>query len=103
MGLLEPGDDDEKGAGTPRRRKSMKIDDIMCDLKKSSGCGPTMNTTKIPNIDCIPSGKVYTEKNILSLTKWIIFQIAIVIKNHSHFQTNSNQPRFPWFVIDQGK
>ena len=61
LGLLEPGDDDEKGAGAPRRRRSMKIDDIIGDLEKSSGCGPTLKTTKIPTIDCIPMVKVSKE------------------------------------------
>ena len=51
MGLLEPGDDEEKGAGAPRRRRSIRIDDIIGALEKSSGCGPTVKTTKIPT-DC---------------------------------------------------
>ena len=58
QGLLEPGGDIEKGAGAPKRRRSMRIEDIIGDLEKSSGCGPPSKTTKSPNVDCIQVGKV---------------------------------------------
>ena len=57
-GLQEPGDDVEEGTGAPKRRRSMRIEDIIGDLEKSSGCGPTKKTTNIPNSDCIHMGKV---------------------------------------------
>ena len=57
-GLLEPGNDVEEGTGAPKRRRSMRIEDIIGDLEKSSGCGPTKKTTNIPNSDCIHMGKV---------------------------------------------
>ena len=39
LGLLEPGDEDDEvveGAGAPRRRRSQRIDNIICDLEQTS-------------------------------------------------------------------
>ena len=65
MGFLEPGDEDDEiveGAGAPKRRRSQRIDDIICDLEQSSRVDQTVKTMNIPNIDCFLRGKVTSTK-----------------------------------------
>ena len=43
--FLKPGDEDDEiveGAGAPKRRRSHRIDDIICDLEQSSRVDQTV-------------------------------------------------------------